>query len=510
MNAEASLLSFGAGRKVYSVASLTAELKGLVEDKFPDVRVSGEISNAKMYRSGHWYFTLKDEDAQISCVCFRGSARFLTTKPADGLSVIARGRVSVYPQQGKYQLYVESLEPQGLGALQVRFDRLKAKLQTEGLFDADRKRQLPPMPSRIGLVTSPTGAVIADMLRIIERRFPGLHIRLFPVRVQGDGSAREIVDGIQYFSERAWAEVVIVGRGGGSLEDLWSFNEETVARAIAVSSVPVVSAVGHETDFTIADFVADLRAPTPSAAAELVVPQADGVRQAAGDAEARARKAMSFRIARLGNHLLRNGMDRVALTVQRRIGEAGQLLDDADQKLHAGQEGRLRAGRARLDLVDRKLGGLDLQLRLARQSAQLGSLSVRLEPAVRKALEARLSRMHALGASFDAVRRRLVRESDRLAAVAPRLRPSLKTVLDRKAFRLTSASGRLDALSPLAILKRGYSILQTDSGEAVREHRQVAAGDALSVRLHRGKLDVRVENTHPDGEFRPPAGSETV
>ena len=450
MSVQENLLTFGDGRRVYSVTDLTAELKGLVEDKFPDVRVSGEISNAKVFRSGHWYFTLKDEDAQISCVCFRGSARFLKTKPEDGLAVIARGRVGVYPQQGKYQLYVEALEPQGVGALQVRFERLKAELAAEGLFDADRKRALPSMPRRIGMVTSSTGAVIADMLRIIERRFPGLHIRLFPVRVQGDGSAEEIARGVRYFSERAWADVVIVGRGGGSLEDLWSFNEEAVARAIAGSSVPVVSAVGHETDFTIADFVADLRAPTPSAAAELVVPLASAVRESLIKAQERTQKAVSYRVSRLRNELLRNGMDRVALTVQRRIGEAGQVLDDVERSLHAAQERQLRACRASFDLLERKLAGLDFRLRLARQS-------------------------------------------DRLGAAARLLIPTMRKALDRRAYRLATASGRLDALSPLAILERGYSIVQTEKGEAVREYRQVAPGDALSVRLHRGRLGVRVE-----------------
>ena len=467
MSPQDNLLTFGAGRRVYSVTDLTAELRRLVEDEFPDVRVSGEISNARLFRSGHWYFTLKDENAQISCVCFRGSARFLKTKPEDGLAVIARGRISVYPQQGRYQLYVEALEPQGVGALQVRFERLKAKLEAEGLFDADRKRPLPPMPRRIGMVTSSTGAVIADMLRIVERRFPGLHIRLFPVRVQGDGSAAEIASGVRYFSEEGWADVVIVGRGGGSLEDLWSFNEEAVARAIGGSSVPVVSAVGHETDFTIADFVADLRAPTPSAAAELAVPLASAVRESLIKAQARTQKAVGFRLSRLRNDLLRNGMDRVALTVQRRIGESGQVLDDAERNLHAAQARRLRARRAGFDLIERKLAALDLRLRFARQS-------------------------------------------DRLGNAARLLLPRMREALDRRVYRLATASGRLDALSPLAILERGYSIVQTGEGEAVRDYRQVGAGDGLSVRLHRGRLGVRVENARPNVNKSPSAENESV
>ena len=248
--------------KVYSVGDLTAEIKGTLDKEYSDVKVSGEVSGAKHSPRGHWYFTLKDKRAEISCVCFRGRAQYLRTKPTDGLAVVARGNVSVYERQGKYQLYVASLEPQGVGALQQEFERLKAKLEAEGLFDPKRKRALPFMPSRIGLVTSATGAVIADMLTVLKRRFPGLSIRLFPVSVQGAGAGEEIAEGLRFFSEQPWAEIVIVGRGGGSLEDLWAFNEEVVARAIAASSIPVVSAVGHETDFTIADFVADRR-PDP-------------------------------------------------------------------------------------------------------------------------------------------------------------------------------------------------------------------------------------------------------
>lgn len=497
-------------QRVYSVGDLTAELKHLIEDKFPSVRVSGEISNTRKYRSGHWYFTLKDEDAQISCVCFRGRARHLRAKPENGLAVVAGGSVSVYPQQGKYQLYVESLEPQGAGALQLRFDRLKSRLKSEGLFDADRKRPVPRIPRRIGMVTSPAGAVIADMLRILERRFPGLHIRLFPVRVQGPGSATEIVTGIRHFSEREWADVVIVGRGGGSLEDLWSFNEESVARAIAASTVPVISAVGHETDFTIADFVADLRAPTPSAAAELAVPEAAGLRQAVADRQERAANAVSLWLVRARNAVLRTGTERVALGLQQRLGESGQRLDDAELGLQSGMDRRLGGQRARLDLVERRLARLDLRVRLARQSERLGSLSARMRPAVRAALDRRSLQRTETAAGLGIVRQRLARMADRLAGAQRLLQPSMRAVLDRRAFRLDTSSGRLDALSPLAILERGYSIVQAATGEAIREHRQVSAGDSLSVRLHRGRLGVRVENASPDDDEGPPPGGRAV
>ncbi len=489
MSHRATVLSFGPTRNVYTVTALTAELKDLIEEGFQNVRVSGEISNARRYRSGHWYFTLKDEEAQISCVCFRGSARFLRVEPKDGLAVIAHGRVGVYAKQGQYQLYVESLDPQGLGALQERFERLKARLQEEGLFDPGLKRSLPPVPQRIGIVTSPTGAVIADMLRVLERRFPGLHIRLFPCSVQGDGSPAQIVEGIRHFSESGWPDVVIVGRGGGSLEDLWSFNEEAVARAIAGCSVPIVSAVGHETDFTIADFVADLRAPTPSAAAELVVPEATALHLQVREAEARAGKAVRYRLARLGNRLLAMGIARAAVRVSRRIGDAGQALDDAEQALHAAQRSRVRASRKRFDRVDRALSRQDLPLRIARQSGRLRALADRLPQALPAILGPRASA---------------------LAELSRRLSPAMQASLARKTSQLDAVAGRLHSLSPLSILERGYSIVQTGEGTAVRDSATVATGDLLSVRLHRGRLGVRVETNEPAREDQPASGESPV
>src|SRR6185503_5282443 len=227
---------------------------------------AGEISGLKLAASGHYYFTLKERDAQVRCAAFRSSHRFWKFKPQDGMAVLARGRIDVFEARGGYQLIVEMLEPQGLGALQLAFEQLKKKLAAEGLFAPERKRALPRFPRRIGIVTSPRGAAIADMVQILSRRFPGIHIRLYPVQVQGEGSIEDVCRGIQYFSRSQWPDLVIVGRGGGSLEDLWTFNEEAVARSIAGCRMPVISAVGHETDVTIADFVADLRAPTPSAA----------------------------------------------------------------------------------------------------------------------------------------------------------------------------------------------------------------------------------------------------
>ncbi|HKT12549.1 MAG TPA: exodeoxyribonuclease VII large subunit, partial [Terriglobia bacterium] len=258
-------------RKLYTIAELSLAVKNLLETSFPDVWVTGEVSNLRAAASGHYYFTLKDASARLRAVCFRNQARYLKYKPQDGLSVIARGRLSVYEARGEYQLYVEYIEPAGVGALQLAFEQLKKKLASEGLFDEARKKHLPVLPRAIGVVTSSSGAAIRDILRVINRRFPNMNVFLYPATVQGNSAAAEIVEGIEYFNQHPVIDVMIVGRGGGSLEDLWPFNEEIVARAIAASSIPVISAVGHETDFTISDFVADRRAPTPSAAAEIAV-----------------------------------------------------------------------------------------------------------------------------------------------------------------------------------------------------------------------------------------------
>src|SRR6202008_1054559 len=263
--------NFKPERRVYTVSDLTARIRDLLARNFTDVSVQGEISNLRPASSGHIYFTLKDERAQVRCVFFKQQQRGMKFRPEDGLKVTVRGSVSVYEARGEYQIYVESLEPVGRGALQAAFEQLKKKLEGEGLFDPARKKLLQLLPSRIGLITSRAGAAVRDVVRILTRRFPNVHLTLYPVRVQGEEAAGEIVEALRYFSKRQAADVVLLVRGGGSIEDLWSFNEEKVARAIAACAVPVISGVGHETDFTIADFVADVRASTPSAAAELVV-----------------------------------------------------------------------------------------------------------------------------------------------------------------------------------------------------------------------------------------------
>jgi exodeoxyribonuclease VII large subunit len=336
-------------RRVYTVSELNAAIRAVLDAEFQNVWVSGEISGLKLASSGHYYFTLKERDAQLKCVAFRSAHRYWKFKPQDGMAVLARGRIDVYEPRGEYQLLVEMLEPQGLGALQLAFEQLKKKLAAEGLFAAERKRALPRFPRRIGIVTSPRGAAIADMIQVLSRRFPGMHIRLFPALVQGEGSVEEVCRGIEYFSQSRWPDLIIVGRGGGSLEDLWTFNEEAVARAIAACSVPVVSAVGHETDVTIADYVADLRAPTPSAAAEMVIPTREELLERVAAARARSAQALRYRLAMLERRWRQQGIERARNLLDRRIGRGLQRADEQEYRMRECVRPRLAAGRRRLE-----------------------------------------------------------------------------------------------------------------------------------------------------------------
>ncbi|MCC6364735.1 MAG: exodeoxyribonuclease VII large subunit [Bryobacterales bacterium] len=442
-------LAWDIPRKLFTVSDLTEAIRAALEEEFSSVSVVGEISGTKAGPSGHIYFTLKDEGAQISCALFARTARFLRFKPRDGLQVVVRGRIDVYAPRGSYQLLVDSIEPQGFGALQLAFEQLKQKLAAEGLFDAARKRALPPYPKRIGLVTSPSGAVIRDMLNILTRRFPGLHIRLYPAQVQGEGSAEQVCRAIQYFSEGGWADVIIVARGGGSVEDLWTFNEEPVARAIAGSKVPVVSAVGHETDFTIADFVADLRAPTPSAAAELVVGTRAQVAERLEAVENRLHQAARYRIAMARRRLHQFGVDRAGGTLHRMLGKSMQRVDEMDGRARELARAAVATRRKRLNGIEARLRSLDLRLRMAEGRRRLEAASARLEERVRW-------------------------------KVAGALR------------RLDSLEAHLKQLSPLRVLDRGYAIVQTSDGAVVKEEGQAPTGTALRVRLAKGELAARV------------------
>jgi exodeoxyribonuclease VII large subunit len=354
----------------------------------------------------------------------------------------------VYEARGEYQLLVELLEPQGVGALQLAFEQLKKKLAAEGLFAAARKRPLPRLPWRIGIVTSPRGAAIADLIHILCRRFPGVHVRLFPALVQGEGSVEEICRGIEYFSRSGWAELLIVGRGGGSLEDLWTFNEEAVARAIAACAVPVVSAVGHETDVTIADFVADLRAPTPSAAAELVIPTRDELLDRIANARGRSAQAVRYRLAMLERRLRQQGVDRASGVLHRRVGRCLQRVDEQEYRLRE----RLRAT---IDIRERR----------------------------RRAFEVRLQR-------FD-VRPRLAADRRRLDAAQAAATQGIRTRLTRRRSRWEQLAAKLSELSPLRILERGYAIVSNESG-ILKDAAAAPADSRIHVRLARGELDATV------------------
>jgi exodeoxyribonuclease VII large subunit len=442
-------LQFLPQRRVYTVSQLNAAIRGILDHEFPDVWVAGEISGTKLAASGHYYFTLKERDAQLRCVCFRSTHRYLKFKPQDGVAVVARGRVDVFEARGEYQLLVEFLEPQGHGALQFAFEQLKKKLAAEGLFDPARKRPLPRYPRRIGIVTSPRGAVISDMLHIFERRFPGLHIRLFPAAVQGEGSIEDVCRGIEHFSDTRWAELVIVARGGGSLEDLWTFNEEAVARAIAASQVPVVSAVGHETDVTIADFVADLRAPTPSAAAEMVVRTRDELLAGIETCRRHLAQAARYRMAMARRELDQQGIQR-ALTVFHRA--AGRRLQQVDE-----QEFRLREH--------------------VRALVEAGYRAHR-------SLEARLR--------YYDPRPRFARDRRRLEIAQSSMEQRLRLDLARRFGWLQELSAKLEEMSPLRILERGYAIVTGESGAIIIDSREARLGSSVHVRLAKGSLDATV------------------
>jgi exodeoxyribonuclease VII large subunit len=441
-----------ADRAVLTVSELTEQVRAALEERFPAVWVEGEISNFRLYGSGHAYFTLKDESAQVRAVLFRTRARRLRFEPGDGQHVLAFGSLEVYAQRGEYQLVVELLEPRGLGALQLAFEQLKERLGQEGLFDPARKRPLPRFPKTIGIVTSPSGAAIRDMLRVIGRRFAGLRIVIAPARVQGEGAAPEIVQGVRDLNALGGVDVIIVGRGGGSLEDLWAFNEEAVARAIADSKVPVISAVGHEVDFTIADFVADLRAPTPSAAAELVVREKQAVADAVGDLRGRLERAMTGRLERERRR-------HQALASRRVLTDPARLLRDLERRLDEAQRQLAQAATA--------------AWRRAQHRAELATRGLRaVSPFTR-----------------------LAGDRHRLAALHGRLHAGIGRRLTGAEHRLGSSAGRLQSLSPLGVLGRGYSLTLTAAGVVVRHAAGVRAGDEVRVVLGEGALDCRVERT---------------
>jgi exodeoxyribonuclease VII large subunit len=442
-----------AGRRVFTVSELTRAVKDTLEGRFGGVWVEGEISNLRVHTSGHVYFTLKDEEAQIRAVLFRSRVRRVRFEPADGLHVLAFGRLDVYAVRGEYQLVCEVLEPKGLGALQLAFEQLKARLHAEGLFDAARKRPLPALPRRVGLVTSPTGAAVRDFLRIVTRRFAGLQVLVCPVRVQGETAAGEIAAALGTLNRLGNLDVIVLARGGGSLEDLWAFNEEAVARAIAASKIPVISAVGHETDITIADFVADLRAPTPSAAAELVVREKTELARQVTTLRTRLVRAMRQRAGRLADRLADFRRRRVLTDPGRPLRDWARRVDDLGTRLGGAMARKDARARERLARAAQALRPGLLAAPVRHQRRLVGQLGARLQRVAREAAARRRRAMEALAA-------------------------------------------RLDGLSPLACLARGYAIVALPSGEVVTRADRVAPGERVTVRLHEGSLGCRVEDVH--------------
>jgi exodeoxyribonuclease VII large subunit len=438
-------------RRIWPVRELVGQVRELVEQEYGDVWVEGEISNFRPAPSGHVYFTLKDADAQLPVVLFRRQAMLLRFRPEDGLHVLVRGRVSVYEQRGQMQLVAETMEPVGAGSLQLAFEQLKARLKTEGLFDEERKQPLPAFPRTVGIITSPTGAVIRDFLNIVSRRHSGLNVLLFPVSVQGDSSPAEIVAALEELNANGLVDVIVIARGGGSLEDLAAFNSERVARAIAGSRLPVVSAIGHETDFTIADFVADLRAPTPSAAAELITEAQHKIAERVAEQSNRLARAARFQLLQARQRLTRVPVSRAEGRINTLLHRLAQRLDDLSSRLETSISGQLRLHQ--------------------RNVADLTAAVLRHDP-----------------------RQRLSQARERLTIGRTRLVHWMERSLHEAAAHFTALDARLHSLSPLAVLDRGYALVLDAEGALVRSTTQVAPGDKLVTRLSDGAIISRVES----------------
>ena len=418
-------------QEALTVSQLNAYIKSLVDrdDFLGSVAVRGELSNYKIYPSGHHYFTLKDAESSLKCVMFRSAAGKLRFRPESGMGVTAWGRISVYPRDGAYQLYCEALMPEGFGDLQMAYEQLKAKLEKEGLFDRSHKKPIPRYPERIAVITSSAGAAVHDIIRVLRRRWPMGKIMLLPVRVQGVEAPGEIAAALRYASEHKVADVVITGRGGGSIEDLWAFNDERVARAIYDCEIPVISAVGHEPDVTIADFVADLRAATPSNAAELAAPD---------------------------------------------LTELMQAIDSAMRRLENSMAKRISGSREALEALSSRRVLQSATGFIEQRRSQVETLRVRLEAASGFASKSR----------------------SQLDNLASRLDSALDAAMTRKKNEYLRAAAKLDALSPLKVLSRGYAIAMDEDGRAVKDSSGVRAGDKLTVRLASGALGCRVEDVY--------------
>jgi exodeoxyribonuclease VII large subunit len=444
-------------RRVWTVRGLVAAVRTHVEREYSDAWVEGEISNFRAQNSGHLYFTLKDGNAQIRVVMFRSAARLLRFRPTDGMQVVVRGRVTIYEDRGELQISAEHIEPKGAGSLQVAFEQLKAKLEAEGLFAAGRKREIPTLPARIGIVTSPQAAALRDILNILQRRHRTANVIIYPAQVQGESAPGEVTSGIRYFNQSSMVEVIIVARGGGSAEDLAAFNDEKLARAVAASGIPVISAVGHETDFTIVDFVADLRAPTPSAAAELVIRSRVEVENQAEAVRERLVRAMERRLLQARHALTERAQHGAFARMMDLIRQRQQKLDDLIYRLERGQRQTLEQMRRRWEIVAAAVRHYDARRVLAGTRAELESESA---------------------AMVGAMRNQLLQHKVRVERMAR----------------------ALEMLSPLAILERGYALVFDSVGQLIKDSVQVASGDEIRARLARGEIQATVKK--PEGPAR--------
>jgi exodeoxyribonuclease VII large subunit len=442
-------------RKIYTVGEITSEIKQSL-DRFGIVWIQGEISNCKHHSSGHLYFSLKDAHAQLKAACFRNNNRYLKFRPEDGMEVLLRGRLSVYEPRGDYQVIVEYMEPVGVGSLQMAFDQLKEKLRKEGLFDEAHKKPLPLLPRKVGIVTSPTGAAVRDMLRILKRRNASLNVLIYPAKVQGAGAAEEITAGILYLNGRDDIDVVIIGRGGGSIEDLWAFNEEIVARAVFQSELPLISAVGHEVDFTISDFVADLRAPTPSAAAEMVSGAREDLRIGVRSLQSRLNQAIKSGIERRRLHLERLSHNRAFAVAPNKVRDLQQRFDETTLRLYQAVQRFVSDRRHREQMASAGLVKVDL-------------------------------------------RRFILHRKDAWVHCHQALIAGIRSCLRRDRSRFEIAVGKMDSLSPLAILNRGYSLCRDEKGAIIKNSKDVSSGDLVRLTLASGELDCLVkELRHSD------------
>lgn len=439
-------------RRVWSPRELMAALRTQLEREYSDVWLEGEISNLRAQASGHLYFTLKDEAAQIRVVMFRTQARLLRFRPEDGITVMVRGRVTVYEVRGEVEISAEYLEPKGAGALQIAFEQLKAKLQAEGLFDDARKKPIPSLPRRIGIVTSPQAAALLDILNILHRRHHTANVVIFPAQVQGDAAPIEVAAGIRYFNKTQNVDVIIVARGGGSVEDLAAFNHEALARTVASSQIPLISAIGHETDFTIIDFVADLRAPTPSAAAELVIRSRQEIEEQSRGLRDRLQRAMRYRMLMARQWLTETAQHGAFARMRDSIGRRQQRIDDLVYRLEKAERNMIEQHRRRWEMAAAAVRHYDAKRRVA---------------AMRQQLESRTSAL--LGV--------------------------FRTLLLRWRSRLERLRGELEALSPLAILERGYALVFDASGKLVKDASQLSHGDELWLRVAKGEITAKVDKS---------------